>query len=255
MKRFPGIAALLLCASALAAQTTHIVGTITGADYAPIQRGQISMQPTDSNGNPLNVNISGGTAVPRAAVCLISGGAISTALNGLACTVIDVTLASPEYFCYRTTIKDTVSGWTAPVIPCLQPSGTTWTFTMPNAPSTALLPTGPPGTPGTPGTPGAAGAGYIAGLSSDGNNGVTVAGTWARRKCRPAARLWLPSGSDTAPSFRLALPSRRFYTRAVPSSSPERMSLKFGMEAAPADGVMPRVRPGCREPGRAKPFR
>ncbi len=150
MKRFGICALLILGAAALAAQTTHIVGTIiVGADNTALQRGQITMEPTDLNGSPLDVNLgsTGGLMVPRPAVCLISAGAITTALNGTACTVIDTTVTSPQDFCYRTTIRDMVSGWTAPVMPCVQPSGATWSFNtyVPSAGSTALQVVGPPG--------------------------------------------------------------------------------------------------------------
>lgn len=160
MKRFVSTALLVFFSAALSAQTTHIVGTtIAGSDGAALNYGQITMQPVDANGNPINVKLGGsggGLMVARAAVCLISGGAITTALNGNPCTVVDTTLSNPANFCYKTTIRETVSGWTAPVMPCVQPSGTTWSFNtyIPSPSATALVVTGPAGPAGPAGTSG-----------------------------------------------------------------------------------------------------
>jgi hypothetical protein len=160
VKRIISAGLLALFSAALGAQTTHIVGTtIVGADGAALQYGQITMQPVDANGNPINVRVgSGGLMVARAAVCLISGGAITTALNGTPCTAVDTTLSDPANFCYKTTIRETVSGWTAPVLPCVQPSGTTWSFNtyIPGPSVTAMVIAGPAGPAGPAGTSGGA---------------------------------------------------------------------------------------------------
>jgi hypothetical protein len=144
VKRLLSFALLIFSAGSLAAQTSHIVATtIVGADNGPLQSGKITWQPTDINGNPLNVNrgATGGLVIPRPAVCFISGGAITTALNGTACTVIDTTVTNADHFCYKVTIQDTVTGWTAPVMPCVQPSGSTWSLDgyVPTGSPTALV--------------------------------------------------------------------------------------------------------------------
>lgn len=186
--KLTGAAALCFFAATLTAQTTHIVGTtILGADDAPLQRGQIVMQPTDLNGNPLVVNIgsSGGLIVPRAAVCLIAAGAITTALNGSACTVIDTTVTNPANFCYKTTIVDTVTRWTAPVMPCVQPSGSTWSFNtyVPTGATTALLAEGPAGPTGATGPTGPTGptgsTGPTGPTGPTGSTGVAGSGYYA----------------------------------------------------------------------------
>jgi len=141
---------LLLFACALGAQTTIVTAyTLLGGDGKPLQTGRATFLPADINGNPLNVNvgISGGIMLPRAAVCLISNGAITTALNGGACTVVNTALSNPANFCFRLTIQDTVTKWTAPVMPCVQPSGTTWSLDAyaPPSSATSLVTAGPAG--------------------------------------------------------------------------------------------------------------
>ncbi len=181
MNRLRGFAILALAASAVFAQTTHIVGTtIVGGDNAPLQRGEITMQPTDANGNPLNVNLgsSGGLMVPRAAVCLVANGAITTALNGTACTVLDTTTTNPLHFCYKTTILDAVTGWAAPVMPCVQPSGSTWSFDtyVPPAAPTALIAEGPAGPAGPTGPTGSNGSATVSvGTTTTGAAGSSAA--------------------------------------------------------------------------------
>ena len=175
MKRILAIAALLL-APALHAQTTLITAaSIVGGDGNPIATGKIVMQPTDINGNPLNVNLGSthGLMLPRAITCLIASGAITTTLSGNSCTVVSIAVTNPSNFCYRTTITDTVTSWTAPVIPCLQPSGSTYDLDLyvPSSP-TALVVAGPTGPTGPVGPVGP----DISGVSSDGSSGITVTG-------------------------------------------------------------------------------
>jgi hypothetical protein len=154
VKRLLSFAPLLLfCAGALSAQTSTIVATtIVGSDNTPLATGKITWQPCDLNGNPLNVNLGAthGIMLPRPAVCFISAGAITTNTAGNACAVVDTSVTNTANFCYRVTIQDTVSGWTAPIMPCVQPSGSTWsldTYVPPSSP-TALVVAGPAGATG-----------------------------------------------------------------------------------------------------------
>ena len=124
-------AVLLIFSAGLYAQTTIVTATtIVGGDHAPLGTGRATWLPTDLNGNPIIVNMgtTPGLMLPRPAVCLVSGGAITTALNGSACTVVDTAVTNEAHFCYRLTIQDTVTKWTAPVMPCVQPTGSTWSL-------------------------------------------------------------------------------------------------------------------------------
>lgn len=130
MKRIAAIFGLMLCAAALQAQTTIIVGTtIVGGDgVTPIGTGKLIWQPTDLNGNALNVNLGSthGLMVPRSAVCLISNGQVTANINGGSCTTLNTAVTNPASFCYRLTIQDTVNNWSAPTMPCVQPYGASW---------------------------------------------------------------------------------------------------------------------------------
>lgn len=214
MKRILAIAALLL-ASTLHAQTTLIVANvlgIRGADGNPIANGKITMAPTDSNGNPLNVNLGAnhGFMVPRPVTCLISNGAITNTVTGLSCTVVDTTLTNPANFCYKTTIVDTVTGWTAPVIACMQPSGATWDIYdyAPTAP-TALLTLSPIFTGGSSGQlmeqTGMNTAAGITGSAIDGSGNVTFpAGVTAASSVIGTTRT-LPGGTQPAGTLQAAI--------------------------------------------------
>ena len=176
MKRIVAIAALLLTPALYAQTTLMTAADLVGGDGNPIVTGRITMQPTDINGNPLNVNLGSthGLMVPRSVTCLIAAGAITTEIGGASCTVVSTAVTNPGNFCYKTTITDTVTSWTAPVIQCLQPLGSTYDldYYVPTGAPTALEVAGPTGPAGPPGT------GYITGLTSDSGSpgGITVSG-------------------------------------------------------------------------------
>lgn len=185
MKRLFLSVLLLLSAAALGAQTTTITATkIVGGDGAtPLGTGKVIMQPTDLSGNPLIVNSGSthGLMLPKPAICFISNGAITTNMNWGICTTADTSQTNASYVCYKTTFVDTVSGWTSPTLPCVQPTGSTWSFDtyVPPAGPTAMVISGATGSQGPQGIQGAQGPAswnargpYSAGVTY--NNGDVV---------------------------------------------------------------------------------
>jgi len=143
MRRLFVAGLFLLCAAFANAQITTIVAAnILGGDGQKMGTGRSTWLPTDLNGNPLIVSMGStpGIMLPRAATCLISQGAFTTTPTGASCTVVDTALTNSAHFCYRVTIQDTVSKWTAPVMPCVQPTGSTWSLDTQYVPASA--PTG-----------------------------------------------------------------------------------------------------------------
>ncbi len=193
MRRILAIILLGFSCAAVAQTTAITATTLVGGDLSPIASGRISFQPTDMNGVPLIVNlgITHGLMLPRTAMCLISNGAITTSLNGSACKVVDTSVTNAGHFCYVVIIQDTVTKWTAPAMPCVQPSGTTWSFDtyVPPAGPTALVvagiagPQGPPGATGATGSTGATGPanslaiGTVSTLSAGSSATASVTGT------------------------------------------------------------------------------
>ena len=185
MKRFLVALSVDYCRRA-AAQTSIITATtIVGGDgVTPLGIGKVIMQPTDLNGNPLSINrgSSQGLALPKPVICHVSAGAITTNVGGGTCTSLDVSVTNPSYFCYKTTFFDTVSGWSAPTLPCVQPTGSTWSFDtyVPPAGPTALQvaglpgPPGPAGPAGSPGPAGPAGSGPPPGWSVSGSGSAQL---------------------------------------------------------------------------------
>ncbi len=116
---------LLIFAAALGhAQTTTI--TASNIDYfggAPVT-GKFCLSPTDSYGNPINLTTTTGQQFPaNPPLCFtVTAGALQSGAN-----IPDVSTTQPRNACYRVQILN-ATGSVVGKTPCIQPTGTTWSF-------------------------------------------------------------------------------------------------------------------------------
>jgi hypothetical protein len=178
-----------VCFSQTAGWLTFTASNVQSATSAggKLGAGILCLQPVDANNHPLAVTAGGSTGG-----IVLSTPSCTTVTNGAITSmqVIDTALSAPTNPCLRLTI---VNDSGIPQIPatgftCLQPSSSNGTGTAANAwcstaggVTTCNLDRYPPNVAaqaivqaGPAGATGPAGAGYIAGLSSDGSNGITV---------------------------------------------------------------------------------
>lgn len=187
---------LAVCAASASAQLSQITAShIVGADGKPLASGVIDFLPVTAAGQPIQPRLGGGgVLLYRKAECKIVSGAITTASDGSVCTLADTALTNQAHFCYKATVKDTTATPSAllPVIPCIQPSGTTWnldTQYVPAAVPTQVVSTGPTGATG-PAGPSGVGADPL--CNTDGKGTLSCA--------KVAASSMSASGIATTPS-------------------------------------------------------
>lgn len=105
---------------------TYVTGTnVSDSAGYPLASGRITFTPTDASGNLKSVKVGGGGQVTTA------GGSAQVQNGAFALYLVDVSKASPAYFCYRVTITDNATG--NQVIggqdyACLQPTGASYNF-------------------------------------------------------------------------------------------------------------------------------
>jgi hypothetical protein len=177
---------LLVC-SALHAQSQYaafVANNITDMAGNKLASGTITFRPvlTPTSSLPASPRLTGGgRAIPLPITFKVVAGVASATYGTM--QLLDVTQANPANFCYASTIHDNNSGATWNPDPCLQPaynaSWCTVTAGVTSCDYGQYLPSGTPGALVSSGPPGAAGAGYISGLSSNGSNGINVAGAVA----------------------------------------------------------------------------
>jgi hypothetical protein len=118
------IALLLALGSATFAQNTQIVAS--HIDYfggAPVT-GAFCLTPTNQVGQPINLVTSTGQQIaPKWPLCysVVTGALASNAI------VPDTSLSQPTNACYLLTVLNR-EGQTVATYPCVQPSGSTWSF-------------------------------------------------------------------------------------------------------------------------------
>lgn len=185
MKRLLLAAVALACAIGCPshAQTVTVTGAnITDSTGNPLASGTISFAPTDLAGNPISYRMGGkGQTLDLPVTATVTNGAFSIVLP-------DTEYTNPLHVCFATTVTDNVTGQSVLGLgyKCVQPSSNTGVYGAgfgwctattcdfdsytPRTPGIAVIATGPQGIQGLPG------AGFIAGLTTDGANGVTVQG-------------------------------------------------------------------------------
>jgi hypothetical protein len=117
------IALLVACASSEAQTTLITASNISKFGGAKIT-GQFCVTPTDSSGNPINLTTpTGQQFAPSTSLCFpIVNGALSAYA-----IVPDTSLTQPANACYKLTVSDN-HGNQIGTYPCIQPSGTSWSF-------------------------------------------------------------------------------------------------------------------------------
>jgi len=188
------LSAALNCACA---QTTQILASnIIGADTHKLTAGTITFRATDMQGSPF-FGHQVGLMIPRAVVCLIANGAITTAQSGGACTLVDTAATSPTHFCYATTIYDSISMGKVPAIPCLQPTGSTWSLDsyVPVSPTELVA----PGLIGPQGERGPAGATIDVGSTTTGAPGTPASVVNSGSSSAVILNFAIPQGATGAP--------------------------------------------------------
>lgn len=189
-----------LAAFCLTAAATTPLGyvTVSGShltDFSGnlISNATITWAPVSNAGVPIPARINGaGQGIIRPVTATVTGGAFTI-------MVADTMLTSPQNLCYAVTVTDKTTGDTliSTGYTCAQPAGSGVAVTggsawctaatgsaggscnfdsfVPNVAGQAIVQAGPTGPTGP------AGAGFIAGLSSDSNSGISVTGIVAAK--------------------------------------------------------------------------
>jgi len=118
------------------AQTTLITASHIQVFGGQAVTGSFCVSPTDANGNAVNLQSAlGQLLAPSTAKCFpISAGVLSSTA-----IVPDTSQTQPVNACYLTTIKDNF-GNTLATYPCIQPTGSTWSFDAYSPTTTPSIP-------------------------------------------------------------------------------------------------------------------
>jgi hypothetical protein len=186
-KRSLGAALLLACTlpHALAQMVTITAAHLSAGGQAAISNATISFTPVLSTGQVASYRIgtTGGQSTITPIAAQVTNGAFST-------TIPDTTRTAPVNLCFNVTITDNVTGaqMLGPGYGCVQPTSATNSWCSagtcnfdeypPNLTpmlTTSSGPTGATGPQGPQGIAGPVGTAYP-GVTTDGSNGLTVAG-------------------------------------------------------------------------------
>jgi hypothetical protein len=178
---FPALVMLLAVTFLLEPLAAQQLVTLTAAKLSDLSgnlvTGQLCLSPVDNYGTQTGFLFGGGGQAGTQANCgTVTAGAVTM-------PVPDTAFTNPVNVCVKAQLM--VGSRAVRTWPCLQPASsgqTSWCTTVGSVTTCNLdnyLPTAPPGTVlarGPVGPTGPAGAGFIAGLSSDGSNGIAVTG-------------------------------------------------------------------------------
>ena len=188
------IASIIIVASLLSiaarAQTVIVTSSQLADSTGALANGALYFQPTDGLGHAIAYRKGGGGVTTNASVLK------SVTNGGFSITLPDTTLTAPANICFSATLQTKSGAGLGPGYSCLQPHYTAagsddWCQAgvcnldnyVPNVAPIALVQAGPQGLQGIQGIPGPTGPTgsnganlSYPGVTSDGTNGITVAG-------------------------------------------------------------------------------